>query len=267
MAKLRHIAITVPDPQKSAEFYMKVFGLKKVSETDWENARGVYLSDGVINLALLHYKTEAAAGKRIAAPNHNVMEAPQPPQKQARVMIDAGNLRLVAFVDELFRVAGKSFLELGRKRVGFLKERYDFDALIAADSLLKLAGLEILEFAPRGRAAVPGAYMIRGALVRQPDGTVQQIGFFLNEPGMQDLPAANRLVTRIVGSLRPGPRRLPAAEPVNGYTTYLQPGPDFSVKWVEHLVELNARGGRVGIYSRGHPHRPEAPPGARPGPG
>src|SRR5712691_3400129 len=62
MAKLRHIAITVPDPWKAAEFYMQAFGLKQVGETDWENARGVYLSDGVINLALLHYKTEGAAG-------------------------------------------------------------------------------------------------------------------------------------------------------------------------------------------------------------
>src|SRR5947208_14098179 len=64
MAKLRHIAITVPDPWKAAEFYMQAFGLKKVGETDWENARGVYLSDGVINLALHHYETDAAAGKR-----------------------------------------------------------------------------------------------------------------------------------------------------------------------------------------------------------
>ncbi|HSU65024.1 MAG TPA: VOC family protein [Burkholderiales bacterium] len=63
MAKLRHIAITVPDPWKAAEFYMQAFGLKKVGETDWENASGVYLSDGVINLALLHYKTEEAAGE------------------------------------------------------------------------------------------------------------------------------------------------------------------------------------------------------------
>ena len=64
MAKLRHIAITVPDPFKAAEFYMKAFGMHKVGETDWENARGVYLSDGTINLALLHYKTETAAGSR-----------------------------------------------------------------------------------------------------------------------------------------------------------------------------------------------------------
>ena len=64
MAKLRHIAITVPDPEKAAEFYMRAFGMQRVGETDWENARGVYLSDGTINLALLHYKTEQAAGAR-----------------------------------------------------------------------------------------------------------------------------------------------------------------------------------------------------------
>ena len=63
-ARLRHIAVTVPDPEKAAEFYIKAFGLKRVGETDWENAKGVYLSDGVINLALLHYKTEDAAGHR-----------------------------------------------------------------------------------------------------------------------------------------------------------------------------------------------------------
>ena len=64
MAKLRHIAITVPDPHKAAEFYMRAFGMRKVGETDWANARGVYLSDGTINVALLHYKTEEAAGAR-----------------------------------------------------------------------------------------------------------------------------------------------------------------------------------------------------------
>ena len=63
MARLRHIAMQVPDPHKAAEFYMRVFGMHKVGETDWENARGVYLSDGVINLALLDYKTVEAAGE------------------------------------------------------------------------------------------------------------------------------------------------------------------------------------------------------------
>jgi catechol 2,3-dioxygenase-like lactoylglutathione lyase family enzyme len=38
--------------------------MTKVGETDHALARGVYLTDGVVNLALLHYKTEAAAGER-----------------------------------------------------------------------------------------------------------------------------------------------------------------------------------------------------------
>jgi catechol 2,3-dioxygenase-like lactoylglutathione lyase family enzyme len=63
MAKLRHIAISVADPHKSAEFYMKAFGMKKVGETDWSGARGVYLSDGTINLALLNYKSDQMAGE------------------------------------------------------------------------------------------------------------------------------------------------------------------------------------------------------------
>jgi len=63
IGKLRHIAMQVPDPAKAAEFYMRAFGMHKVGETDWENACSVYLSDGVVNLALLNYKTVEAAGK------------------------------------------------------------------------------------------------------------------------------------------------------------------------------------------------------------
>ena len=64
--KLRHIAIAVKDPERAAEFYTKAFGLKRVGISDWANAQGVYLSDGVINIALLRYKTEAAMGEEHA---------------------------------------------------------------------------------------------------------------------------------------------------------------------------------------------------------
>ena len=64
MAKLRHIAVTVPDPEKAAEFYIRAFGLRRVGKTDWEGAHGVYLTDGVMNIALLHYRKEEYAGAR-----------------------------------------------------------------------------------------------------------------------------------------------------------------------------------------------------------
>jgi len=63
MSRLRHIALSVPDPWKAAEFYMKAFGMKKVGETDSSLARGVYLTDGFINMALLNYKSDEAAGE------------------------------------------------------------------------------------------------------------------------------------------------------------------------------------------------------------
>ena len=62
MAKIRHIAMSVRDPWKTAEFYESAFDMKRVGETDSELARGVYVSDGVITIALLDYKTDQWAG-------------------------------------------------------------------------------------------------------------------------------------------------------------------------------------------------------------
>ena len=61
-AKLRHVALSVPDPEKAAAFYEKALGMTRVGENDHSGATGVYLSDGVMNLALLRYKTAVAAG-------------------------------------------------------------------------------------------------------------------------------------------------------------------------------------------------------------
>jgi methylmalonyl-CoA/ethylmalonyl-CoA epimerase len=60
--KLRHIALSVPDPEKAARFYEEVFGLQRVGITESVLASGVYLSDGYINIALLNYKSDAMAG-------------------------------------------------------------------------------------------------------------------------------------------------------------------------------------------------------------
>ena len=62
MARLRHFAVVVRDLEKSAQFYEKVFGLKRVGRDDLEFASGIYLSDGVVNLALLNYKGKTGSG-------------------------------------------------------------------------------------------------------------------------------------------------------------------------------------------------------------
>ena len=62
MAKIKHIAIATQDPEKTAAFYKTVFDLMEVGRVDNDNAEGFYLSDGHINLAILRFKNEEAAG-------------------------------------------------------------------------------------------------------------------------------------------------------------------------------------------------------------
>ena len=64
MAKLRHIAVHTPDPEKTAEFYKRVFDMAEVGRTDSPIAKGIYLSDGTINLAVLRFKTTEAADRQ-----------------------------------------------------------------------------------------------------------------------------------------------------------------------------------------------------------
>lgn len=63
MPKLRHVALHAPDPETTAEFYKRVFGMEEVGRTDSPYAKGIYLSDGVINLAVLSFKTARAADR------------------------------------------------------------------------------------------------------------------------------------------------------------------------------------------------------------
>ncbi|MGH6797639.1 MAG: VOC family protein [Roseiarcus sp.] len=67
MARLRHFAIVVGDLEKAARFYESVFELKRVGRDDLDFASAIYLSDGVVNLALLNYRGKRGSGLENAA--------------------------------------------------------------------------------------------------------------------------------------------------------------------------------------------------------
>jgi catechol 2,3-dioxygenase-like lactoylglutathione lyase family enzyme len=62
MPKLKHVAITTHDVEKTAKFYVEVFGMKEIGKIDDPGTRGCFLSDGDINLAILDFKNDQAAG-------------------------------------------------------------------------------------------------------------------------------------------------------------------------------------------------------------
>lgn len=55
MAKLRHLALQVPDLEAAAEFYQRCFELQRVAQTESPIGNAIMLSDGLMNLTLLHF--------------------------------------------------------------------------------------------------------------------------------------------------------------------------------------------------------------------
>ena len=62
MPKIKHIALSTQDVEATAKFYMDVFGMKQVGKVDSPGAKGYYLTDGDLNLAILNFKNDQVAG-------------------------------------------------------------------------------------------------------------------------------------------------------------------------------------------------------------
>jgi catechol 2,3-dioxygenase-like lactoylglutathione lyase family enzyme len=58
MDRLRHIALSVSDPEAAAKFFEEAFGMTRAGPAQ----RGVYMTDGVMNVALLNFKDETVPG-------------------------------------------------------------------------------------------------------------------------------------------------------------------------------------------------------------
>ena len=58
MAKLRHIAIASDDPESLAGTLQQLFDFDEVGRIDNHLARGVYLTDGTVNIAVLRFHTD-----------------------------------------------------------------------------------------------------------------------------------------------------------------------------------------------------------------
>jgi methylmalonyl-CoA/ethylmalonyl-CoA epimerase len=54
MAKLRHVALIVEDPEASAKFFEQAFDMERAGTA----RRGIYMTDGVVNVALLKKESD-----------------------------------------------------------------------------------------------------------------------------------------------------------------------------------------------------------------
>ena len=122
MARLRHIAVCVSDLDKAAEFYSQVFEFKRIGREDLDIGSAVYMSDGVINMALLNFKGKGG----VAASD----------LKESQVFVGAHHFGIQ--VDDLTETqkkieaaGGKFFFDLGDERHGNFERKFkDPDGVI-----------------------------------------------------------------------------------------------------------------------------------------
>ena len=119
MARLRHIAVCVKDLDKAAKFYSDVFEFKRIGREDLPIGSAVYMSDGVINLALLNFAGNAASDLKdpggFVGAHHFGFQVDDLVETQKRIEENGG----------------KFFFDLGDERAGNFERKFkDPDGVI-----------------------------------------------------------------------------------------------------------------------------------------
>jgi predicted enzyme related to lactoylglutathione lyase len=119
MARLRHIAVCVKDLDKAAKFYSDVFEFKKIGREDLDIGSAIYMSDGVINLALLNFAGKEGSGlddaKSFVGAHHFGIQVDDLAEAQKKIEA----------------AGGKFFFDLGDERHGNFERKFkDPDGVI-----------------------------------------------------------------------------------------------------------------------------------------
>ena len=112
MARLRHFAVCVKDLEKAAAFYESVFELKRAGREDLDIGSAIYMSDGVINMALLNFAgakgNDLKDPKNAVGANHFGFQVDDLADTQRRIEA----------------AGGKFFFDLGDERHGNFERKF-----------------------------------------------------------------------------------------------------------------------------------------------
>jgi catechol 2,3-dioxygenase-like lactoylglutathione lyase family enzyme len=111
MAKLRHIAIAAEDPYATAEFFKEAFDFVEVHRTHPAGegkSYGVFLSDGTINMAVLHFGWDQGHGLDFRGIHH------------LGVLVDDVD----AYTEKLEKLGAKCFARRPESMKGFYETKF-----------------------------------------------------------------------------------------------------------------------------------------------
>ena len=112
MPKLRHIAIAAEDPFATAEFYKTAFEFTEVGRVEKSDIEGksygVFLSDGTLNMAILHFGWDQGPGIDFRGIHH------------FGVLVDDVD----SYADKLEQLGAKCFARRPESQKGFYETKF-----------------------------------------------------------------------------------------------------------------------------------------------
>lgn len=201
------------------------------------------------------------AGAKLEARHENIMSAAESAEEESRVVLDAGDERLIVMAYELLRTASKDFERQVKKMVDTWEMGgARIEARESRGFLISPAKLDL------HKTAVP----VLSVVMNHEDGLVQLLGFFVNRKAGADAAGCVKLARSIAATIAPGDKVLNLkGGPPRDWSIY-RPSPRWicahGAAWIRFYSLSAAEGGPFGsaeFPARGVYRRPpQLPPRA-----
>lgn len=147
------------------------------------------------NKLLLTFPSGAVNSPRVA----DIMAADPNENRETRIILDSGKMRLVFLAQELFSFGGKNMFEDISKQV---EPDFDFQRRVLKDSASLLAVLST----PSLFDSTQNAILVNSLLVQSPDGTVCRIDAYINPDAWNLKEAYVQLTENVFKTIHTGSR-------------------------------------------------------------
>jgi hypothetical protein len=209
-------------------------------------------------------KISVPAGAKLEAVQNGIMAAPEADYEQTRVLIDAGEQRMVLMVYELFARATADFEGVARK------ETDRFPMKVNLQKWPLSAPIQAVAYFPVVPTKDRDANLVMGLFVVGSDGSVQELIWYVNPAAAIPFAAALNLGKSIARTITPGTRALDSAggerelsvpskttrifiSVPEGHVATAQYGPDFIVHHIHKVTAFGDPSASLGIYLGDYP--------------
>lgn len=146
---------------------------------------------------LFDFPVNAVVSPRVA----DIMAADPNENRETRVIIDNGKMRLVFFAQELFALSGKTLFEDISKEI---EPDYNFQRKILSDN----DSLQTILSTPSKFDSTAAAILVNSLLIKSPDNTVSRVDVYINPDAWTMKDEYVKLTENIFKTVTKGSRRI-----------------------------------------------------------